>query len=76
MSDFPQMLPIRQAAAVSGLAVNAVRVLVKQNRVAHVQCGKRCMVNMNSLAALCNGTPDVAAPTPDPQPGGIRRIEV
>ena len=70
--SFPHMAPIKQAAAVSGLAVYRIRELCRAGKVAHVQCGRRILVNLDKLAEYM-ATGDAPETVP-PEQGGIRRI--
>lgn len=67
--DFPRMGTIAQAAAESGIPAYRVRQLCKVGTVRSVQCGRKVLVNLSSLAAWMQGD---AEPT---QPG-IRRVEL
>lgn len=52
----PTMAGITDAAAQSGLSVYRIRVLCADGSIRSVRCGRRILVNMNSLAAYLNGT--------------------
>lgn len=66
--DFPMMGTIQQAAEASGIPVYRVRQLCKEGTVRSVQCGRKTLVNLTSLAAWMGGSEP-------PQPG-IHRVEV
>ena len=68
--DFPVMTTIRQAHVQSGLPVYRIRELCKSGQVRSVQCGRKTLVNLCSLAAWMNGS------TQQPQETGIRRVEL
>lgn len=51
---FPTMSSITNAAKASGLAVYRVRQLCKEGRIKFICCGRRTLVNMESLAAYLN----------------------
>lgn len=68
--DFPRMGTIQQAAEASGIPVYRVRQLCKAGTVRSVQCGRKVLVNLSSLAAWMQGD---AEPTQQP---GIRRVEL
>lgn len=68
--DFPQMGTIQQAAEASGIPVYRVRQLCKAGTVRSVQCGRKTLVNLSSLAAWMDGG------TEPPQQPGIRRVEL
>lgn len=53
-TNFPTMNTITQAAATSGLAVYRVRQLCQSGRIKSIRCGRRILVNMDSLAAYLN----------------------
>lgn len=52
----PTMAGVAEAAARSGLAVYRVRVLCAEGAVQSIRCGRRILVNLDSLAAYLNGT--------------------
>ena len=68
--DFPMMGTIQQAAEASGIPVYRVRQLCKAGTVRSVQCGRKTLVNLSSLAAWM----DVG--TEPPQQPGIHRVEL
>lgn len=68
--DFPRMGTIQQAAEASGIPVYRVRQLCKAGTVRSVQCGRKVLVNLSSLAAWMQGDAE-----PMQQPG-IRRVEL
>ena len=53
--EFPRMGTIAQAAAESGVPAYRVRQLCKTGQVRSVQCGRKILVNLSSLAAWMNG---------------------
>ena len=67
--EFPRMGTIAQAAAESGVPAYRVRQLCKAGTVRSVQCGRKTLVNLTSLAAWMDGG------EPPPQPG-IHRVEL
>ncbi len=67
--EFPRVATIPQAAAESGVPAYRIRQLCKMGQVRSVQCGRKVLVNLSSLAAWMQGD---AEPT---QPG-IRRVEL
>lgn len=67
--DFPRMGTIQQAAEASGIPVYRIRQLCKAGTVRSVQCGRKTLVNLSSLAAWMDG----AEP---PQQPGIPRVEL
>ena len=68
--DFPRMGTIQQAAEASGIPVYRVRQLCKAGTVRSVQCGRKTLVNLSSLAAWMDGGTE-----PLQQPG-IHRVEL
>ncbi len=68
--DFPRMATIPQAAAESGVPAYRIRQLCKAGTVRSVQCGRKMLVNLTSLAAWMDGG------TEPPQQPGIRRVEL
>lgn len=67
--EFPRMATISQAAAESGIPAYRVRQLCKTGQVRSVQCGRKILVNLSSLAAWMNGGEP-------PQQPGIHRVEL
>ena len=67
--EFPRMATISQAAAESGIPAYRIRQLCKAGTVRSVQCGRKTLVNLTSLAAWMDGG------EPPPQPG-IHRVEL
>lgn len=67
--EFPRMGTITQAAAESGIPTYRIRQLCKSGQVRSVQCGRKVLVNLPSLAAWMQGD---AEPT---QPG-IHRVQL
>lgn len=68
--SLPTMAGVAEAAARSGLAVYRVRVLCAEGAVQSIRCGRRILVNLDSLAAYLNGTETPAAAESE----GIRRV--
>ena len=66
----PTMASIPNAAVKSGLSVYRVRVLCAEGAVKSVRCGRRILVNLDSLAAYLNGGTAPAAAESE----GIRRV--
>ncbi len=51
-----EMLTIKESAAlVPGLAVHAVRMLVKQNKIKHIKCGSKTLISKASLLNYLEG---------------------
>lgn len=69
---FPHMAAPADAAAASGLAVYHIRRLVKEGQVKSIRCGRKILVNLDSLAAYMNEGTQPQSVTA----GGVRRIEV
>ncbi|WP_455489444.1 helix-turn-helix domain-containing protein [Gemmiger sp.] len=67
--DFPRVATISQAAAESGVPVYRIRQLCKAGTVRSVQCGRKVLVNLSSLAAWMDGGEP-------PQQPGIHRVEL
>jgi hypothetical protein len=53
---FPTMAGITDAAAKSGLSVYRIHVLCADGSIRFVRCGRRILVDLDSLAAYLNGT--------------------
>lgn len=60
-SKLPTMAGIPDAAAKSGLSVYRIRVLCADGSIRSVRCGRRILVNLDSLAAYLNGDTTVPA---------------
>ena len=67
--DFPRVATISQAAVESGVPVYRIRQLCKAGTVRSVQCGRKVLVNLSSLAAWMEGGEP-------PQQPGIHRVEL
>lgn len=65
--EFPRMATISQAATESGVPAYRIRQLCKAGTVRSVQCGRKMLVNLSSLAAWMQGDTE-------PQQPGIRRV--
>lgn len=68
--SLPTMAGIPDAAAKSGLSVYRIRVLCADGSIRSVRCGRRILVNLDSLAAYLNGTDTPAAAEAE----GVRRV--
>ena len=68
--EFPRVASISQAAAESGVPAYRIRQLCKMGQVRSVQCGRKTLVNLSSLAAWMGGG------TEPPQQPGIHRVEL
>ncbi len=68
--DFPRMGTIQQAAEASGIPVYRVRQLCKVGTVRSVQCGRKTLVNLTSLAEWMQGGAE------PPQQPGIHRVSL
>ena len=66
----PTMANIPEAATRSGLSVYRVRVLCAEGAVKSVRCGRRILVNLDSLAAYLNGETMPATGEAE----GVRRV--
>ena len=67
----PTMAGITDAAAKSGLSVYRIRGLCADGSIRSVRCGRRILVNLDSLAAYLNG--DATAPAAA-EVEGVRRV--
>lgn len=67
----PSMANITTAAAESGLSVYRIRCLCADNSIRSVRCGRRILVNLDSLAAYLNGS---STPAAADEADGIRRV--
>lgn len=71
-TNFPTMNTITQAAKTSGLAVYRIRQLCAAGKIKSIRCGRRTLVNMDSLAAYLNEGDTVQSA---PAVNGIRRAD-
>lgn len=69
--SMPTMAGIPDAAAKSGLSVYRIRVLCADGSIRSVRCGRRILVNLDSLAAYLNGS---STPAAADEANGIRRV--
>lgn len=53
---FPTVAGIPDAAAKSGLSVYRIRALCSDGSIRSVRCGRRILVNIDSLTTYLNGT--------------------
>ena len=53
--EFPRMATISQAHEESGIPTYRIRQLCKTGQVRSVQCGRKILVNLSSLAAWMQG---------------------
>lgn len=69
---FPDMVTVKEAAKASGLAVYRVRQLYKEGKVKYIACGKRILIQLQSLRDYLEkgDTP----PDTDHLQNGIRRV--
>ena len=65
--EFPRVASISQAAAESGVPAYRIRQLCKAGTVRSVQCGRKTLITVSSLAAWMDGSEP-------PQQPGIRRV--
>ena len=69
MNNIPTMLTIKETAAKSGIAAHYIRQLCLQNKIVHVKCGRKNLVNYEKFVEFLN-IGDTLAPVV----GGIRRV--
>ncbi len=48
----PRMMTIREVARTGVLPEHALRQLVKQGKIPHIQCGNRVLINYNRLVEM------------------------
>lgn len=62
----PTMLTIKEAAQRTGVAAHFVRNLVLNNKIVHVRCGRKYLVNLEKFVDYLNSTTgDTPAPEPE-----------
>lgn len=66
----PKMVTVREAAAITGLAVNHIRNLCNAGEITAVRTGRKVIVNLNRLVDYLNAPP---TPTTANQ-SAVRRI--
>lgn len=52
MKQAPRMMTIREVARTGVLPEHALRQLVKQGKIPHIQCGNRVLINYNRLVEM------------------------
>lgn len=52
MKQAPRMMTIRKVARTGILPEYALRQLVKQGKIPHIQCGNRVMINYDRLVEM------------------------
>ena len=67
--EFPRMATIPQAHEESGIPTYRIRQLCKSGQVRSVQCGRKVLVNLSSLAAWMQGDAEPVQP-------GIHRVQL
>lgn len=67
--EFPRMATIPQAHEESGLPTYRIRQLCKSGQVRSVQCGRKVLVNLSSLATWMQGDAEPTRP-------GIHRVQL
>jgi len=70
--SIPTMLTCRETAKAAKVAEHYVRQLVKDNRIVHVRCGNRCLINFEKFVEFLN-TGDQEA-QPEPEYGKVRKL--
>lgn len=68
---YPHLLTVSEAAQESGLSEYRIRLLVKQGHIRFISCGRKILINAQSLADYMIG--DRALLSIDRE--GIRRID-
>lgn len=51
-NNLPKMVSIRAAASTGIMNENAIRVLVKQNRIPYIMSGKKVLINYTRLVQM------------------------
>lgn len=51
----PVMIPIKKAAAITGLSYDYIRNGCLEGKIVHIRTGNKYMINLNKLIALLNG---------------------
>ena len=51
----PVVMPIKEAASVTGLSYSSIRQLCLNNRIRYIKSGTKYYVNMASLLRYCEG---------------------
>ena len=70
---FPTMVTVKEAAKASGLAVFRIRQLCKEGKVNHINCGRRILIQLQSLRDYLEAG-DPPTSTPPDASGKIRKI--
>lgn len=53
-TNVPKMLTIRETARTGILPEYALRQLVRQGKIPHIQCGNRVLINYSKLCTMLN----------------------
>ena len=70
-NDIPTMLTLKEAASKTGLAVHYLRQSCLNNKIVHIRCGKRILINGDKLIEFLN----IGDQTVEPEPQNkIRRL--
>jgi len=69
--EIPTMLTIVETAKRTGLAQHYIRQCCLQNKIVHVRCGKRILINFNKFCEFLNSGDQM--PEKEPQ-NKIRRL--
>lgn len=54
ITNAPRMRTIRQTARETGFPEHALRVLVKENKITHVMCGSKALINLDRFLDFLN----------------------
>lgn len=73
LHEVPQMIPIKEVAKKTGLAEYYIRQCCLKNKIAHIRCGKRILVNYSKFVEFLN-TGDIDINEPAAPQGKIRKL--
>jgi len=54
VNDVPKFMTIKEVAKTGLLPEHALRLMLKQNKIPHIMCGSKCMVNYTLLVERLN----------------------
>lgn len=73
IKEIPTMLTIKETAEKTGLAEYYIRQCCINNKIVHVRCGKRILVNLDKFVDFLNTSTGEAEVNPEMH-GKIRRL--
>ena len=75
MNEIPTMLTINETAEKTGLAKHYIRQCCLNNKIVHVRCGKRILINFNKFIEFLNMGEQTGLTTDIEMSGKIRPLK-